>query len=150
MVSNKTSENCKCENNCCSDSVVVGTDYYPNYYTVTTTTAHTYNPSQRESDEKLSGKFKYLFESGGLCGASTVYIKEIIYNDPATIVLWSDGSKTVSKCAEGDVYNYETGLAVCVLKKLVGGVKVHDLFEDWLPTSGNRVTLKQVRQKHRK
>lgn len=77
-----------------------------------------------------------------------VYIKEVIYNAPATIVLWSDGTKTVTKCAEGDEYSKETGLAICVLKKIAGGAQVHKLFEEWLPEGkSNIVTLKDVRAK---
>ena len=32
-------------------------------------------------------------------------IKKVIFNDPATIVLWDDGTKTVVKCSEGDTYS---------------------------------------------
>lgn len=47
-------------------------------------------------------------------------IKEVIFNDPATIVIWSDGSKTVVKCQSGDTYSKETGLALCIAKKYLG------------------------------
>ena len=35
----------------------------------------------------------------GMCNVS---IRKVIFNDPATIVLWSDGSKTVVKCGPED------------------------------------------------
>ncbi len=44
-------------------------------------------------------------------------IKEVIFNDPATIVYWEDGTKTVVKCGKDDIYNKETGLALCFMKK---------------------------------
>ena len=44
-------------------------------------------------------------------------IKKVIFNDPATIVLWSDGTKTVVKCGKDDVYDEEKGLALCFMKK---------------------------------
>ena len=44
-------------------------------------------------------------------------IKEVIFNDPATIVYWEDGTKTVVKCGKDDTYNKETGLALCFMKK---------------------------------
>lgn len=47
-------------------------------------------------------------------------IDRVIFNAPATIVIWSDGSKTVVKCQPGDEYNKETGLAMCIAKKYLG------------------------------
>ena len=32
-------------------------------------------------------------------------IKKVIYNNPATIICWEDGTKTVVKCSEGDTYD---------------------------------------------
>lgn len=49
-----------------------------------------------------------------------VHIIDVIFNDPATIVFWSDGTKTVVKCCEDDVFDEEKGLAMAVLKKLSG------------------------------
>ena len=46
-------------------------------------------------------------------------IKKIIFNEPATIVLWKDGTKTVSKCLPEDTYDEKIGLALCVLKKIM-------------------------------
>jgi hypothetical protein len=51
---------------------------------------------------------------------SRLDIKEVIFNNPATIVIWSDGSKTVVKCQPDDEYNKETGLAMCIVKKVFG------------------------------
>lgn len=39
-------------------------------------------------------------------------IKNVIFAPPATIVYWSDGSKTVVKCSEKDVFDPEKGLAM--------------------------------------
>lgn len=47
-------------------------------------------------------------------------IERVIFNDPATIVIWKDGSKTVVKCQPGDEYSKETGLAMCIAKKYLG------------------------------
>lgn len=41
----------------------------------------------------------------------------IIFNPPATIIMWSDGTKTVVKCHEEDTYDKKKGLALCYLKK---------------------------------
>lgn len=47
-------------------------------------------------------------------------IDKVIYNDPATIVLWSDGTKTVVKCQTGDIFDKEKGLAMAISKKVFG------------------------------
>lgn len=47
-------------------------------------------------------------------------IKKVIYNGPATIILWDDRTKTVVKCKEGDSYSPEAGFALAVLKRLTG------------------------------
>ena len=64
-------------------------------------------------------------------------IKNVIFNDPATIVFWADGTKTVVKCGENDIYDPEKGLAMAVAKKYLGTNKSHsnymDEFKKWLP-----------------
>lgn len=64
-------------------------------------------------------------------------IKNVIFNDTATIVFWSDGTKTVVKCGENDIYDPEKGLAMAVAKKYLGTNKSHsnymDEFKKWLP-----------------
>lgn len=45
--------------------------------------------------------------------------KRIIFNEPATVVFWKDGSKTVAK-AHNETYDPEKGLAMCYAKKALG------------------------------
>ena len=45
------------------------------------------------------------------------YIRKVIINDPSVVVVWSDGSKTVAKCMDGEVFNPEIGLAMAISKK---------------------------------
>lgn len=47
-------------------------------------------------------------------------IKDVIFNDPATIVFWADGTKTVVKCQEGDEFDPEKGLTMAIVKKVYG------------------------------
>lgn len=62
------------------------------------------------------------------------YIKDVIFNDPATIVLWADGTKTVVKCQDGDIYSKETGLALCIAKKALGNKgNFNEVFKKWIP-----------------
>lgn len=60
-------------------------------------------------------------------------IKDVIFNNPATIVKWSDGTKTVVKCQECDTYNPEIGLAMCIIKHMCGNKSnYNDIFAKWL------------------
>lgn len=58
--------------------------------------------------------------------------KRIIFNDPATIVIWEDGSKTVVKAHGADKYNPLTGVALCYMKKALGNTsrKLNDTLKD--------------------
>ncbi len=47
-------------------------------------------------------------------------VKKVIFNDPATIVYWKDGTKTVVKCQNGDDFDSEKGFAMAFLKKCWG------------------------------
>ena len=46
-------------------------------------------------------------------------IKKVLFNDPATIVFWMDGSKTVVK-ATNEAYDPEKGLAMAISKRALG------------------------------
>ena len=60
-------------------------------------------------------------------------ITKVIFNDPATIVIWSDGTKTVVKCDERDEFDPEKGLAMAICKKHFGGGFYNDIFKKWIP-----------------
>ena len=59
-------------------------------------------------------------------------IKDVIFNDPATIVMWSDGTKTVVK-AENEPFDPEKGLAMAISKKNLGNkYDYYNTFKHWL------------------
>lgn len=61
-------------------------------------------------------------------------IKEVIYNPPATIIKWVDGTKTVVKCQEGEIFDKEKGFAMAFLKKALGNEgKYYDTVKKWVP-----------------
>ena len=60
-------------------------------------------------------------------------ITNVIFNNPATIVFWSDGTKTVVKCDERDEFDPEKGLAMAICKKHFGGGFYNDVFKKWIP-----------------
>ncbi len=60
-------------------------------------------------------------------------IKNVIFNDPATIVIWTDETKTIVKCQKGDTFSKETGLAMAIIKKCMGNKSnYNDVFEKWI------------------
>ena len=55
-------------------------------------------------------------------------IKRVIFNPPATIVFWSDGSKTVVKCSKSEAFDPEKGLAMAIAKRAQGNCE--DYYKD--------------------
>lgn len=67
------------------------------------------------------------------CNAQFPEITNVVFNDPATIVFWDDGTKTVVKCQKGDVYSKESGLAIAIAKKAFGNKNdFNRVFNKWL------------------
>ena len=59
-------------------------------------------------------------------------IDNVIFNDPATIIFWKDGTKTVVK-AENEDFDPEKGLAMAISKKALGNQhEYYDVFKKWL------------------
>ena len=48
------------------------------------------------------------------------HIKQAIFNPPATVILWDDGTKSVVKCQNGEPFDAEKGFVMAYLKKLLG------------------------------
>ena len=72
-------------------------------------TANTNNPSVKTSVECYSQKPKPTLPN----------IKKVVFNDPATVILWDDDTKTVVK-ANNEEYDHEKGLAIAIAKKALG------------------------------
>lgn len=54
---------------------------------------------------------------------------KVLFNSPATIVFWADGTKTVVKCMKYDLYDKEKGFILCVLKKAFGDKSYKKIFK---------------------
>ena len=66
-------------------------------------------------------------------GTPIYSIKNVIFNDPATIVFWTDGTKTVVKTQEGEIFDPEKGLAMAISKKALGNNReYYHTFLHWL------------------
>lgn len=72
-------------------------------------------------------------------------IKKVIFNAPATIILWKDGTKTVVKCGENETYDPEKGLAMALAKHYLGDHgRYYNLFKKYLPEKTfTRVEVKE-------
>lgn len=53
-------------------------------------------------------------------GEPILLSKKIIFNPPATIVFWEDGSKTVVKCRKGTEFDPYYGFTCALAKKVYG------------------------------
>lgn len=59
-------------------------------------------------------------------------IQKVIFNDPATIVYWADGTKTVVKC-QNENFDAEKGLAMAISKKFFGNQgNYYNVFQKYL------------------
>ena len=83
---------------------------------------------------------------------ATIGIRKVIFNDPATIIFWNDGTKTVVK-ADGEAFDPEKGMAMAISKKMLGNEgNYYDVFKKWLPkdetsssdVSSDILTVKQL------
>lgn len=67
-------------------------------------------------------------------------IKKVIFNDPATIVLWKNGEKTVVKVQGDDEYDPEKGMAMAIAKHFMGdNYHYYDIFKKWVPYEAVKV-----------
>ena len=64
-------------------------------------------------------------------------IKNVIFNPPATIVFWTDGSKTVVKCNAKEEFDPEKGMAMAIAKRCANNSD--DFYKEikkWVEKSG--------------
>ena len=76
----------------------------------------------------------WSYDERGLAALSDIgNVKKIIFNDPATIILWNDGSKTVVK-AHNEPFDPEKGVAMCFMKKACYNKgSFNNVFKKWIP-----------------
>ena len=59
-------------------------------------------------------------------------IKKVIFNFPATIIVWEDGTKTVVKLMDGDAWDPEKGFALAYLKGILGNERFKKEFKKYV------------------
>lgn len=87
-----------------------------------------------------------LYGSGAfdvdVASRSNIDIVDVIFHDPATIVFWSDGTKTVVKCQSGDKFDPEKGLAMAIVKKMTGNTGSYcNIFKKWIKEEKSKETV---------
>lgn len=74
-------------------------------------------------------------------------IKQVIFNDPATIVIWFDDVKTVVKCQEGDTFDKEKGLAMAICKRLYGNESnFNNLIKKWTEPNVKKAVKEAIKK----
>lgn len=69
-------------------------------------------------DDAIFSIRRLLRIDGGEKAPAPAVPERVIFNDPATIVFWSDGTKTVTKCKGCDEYEPLFGVLACALRKV--------------------------------
>lgn len=82
-----------------------------------------------EAANKIKKGFESMFNT-----LRNIEIVKVIFNEPATIVIWSDGTKTVVKVQNGETFDREKGLAMAICKKAFGNKgNYNEVFKKWIP-----------------
>lgn len=86
--------------------------------------------------ENCLNAFKYavndVFGVAELHRKMSLEIEKVIFNDPATIVFWGDGTKTVVK-AKNEYFDPEKGLSMAIAKKALGNKgSYYNKIKEWI------------------
>ena len=113
-----------------------GVELTSDYYGTTVTASAHLDPdiiNRSNLTNTLAEKYRYTTPT---CNKTSKYptIENVIFNPPATIVFWSDKTKTIVKCDyDYEYYDPEKGIAMAIAKKLMGDNKgnYYELFKHW-------------------
>lgn len=90
---------------------------------------------------------KTLFYKNLLKNLFGFEIKDVIFNNPATVVFWEDGEKTVVQCQNGEEFDPEKGLAMAISKKIYGNKHdYYDVFKKWIGKYKKKSKTKNPRE----
>lgn len=94
--------------------------------------ADMFQETYAEMNSRCCEEFRLLLKR--FCTIPDDRIEKVIFNRPATIVIWADGTKTVVKCQEGDIFDREKGLAMAISKHAFGNKgDYYDVFKKYVP-----------------
>lgn len=101
-------------------------------YTVNTTTEIAGYSLTAETLKKLFGDdiIRFYPKDNSVVG---ITIKDVRFSPPATIVFWSDNTKTVVKAQNGELFDAEKGLMACIVKRITGNTgRYNELFKKYI------------------
>ena len=80
------------------------------------------------NDKKEDTKNAVFYPTSG----NVIRIKDVRFSPPATIVFWSDNTKTVVKAQSGELYDAEKGLLACIVKRITGNTGAYnEILKKW-------------------
>lgn len=100
------------------------------------------NLKKEKEDNNMKTKFDYdqMHLKKTQKQKAMAEIKKVVFNNPATIVLWSDGTKTIVR-SKNESFNPKKGLAMAIAKKHFGNEGYYyDIFKKWIPNEENTIT----------
>lgn len=78
-------------------------------------------------------------------------IEKVIFNDPATIIIWKGGRKTVVKAQNGEPFDPEKGMAMAIAKYVMGNKGAfNNVFDKWCAPYYEQQELKAKTEKLKK
>jgi len=98
----------------------------------------------RSGDKSRVGRLFTVDQSDFLYYPTIRTIRKTVYSPPATVVFWSDGTKTVAKCAPHERFDREKGLAIACAKKLLGDGYA-DAFKEFREPVNRVLSIDEVR-----
>ena len=125
------------------------TSLYPSVMPKLTAETKEYIRNDIESTINLYEEAKSAFLRYSVKQPQYIYklpeISDVIFNNPAIIVFWTDGTKTVVK-ADNEEFDPEKGLAMAIAKKALGNK--HDYYETFKKWIGkyNKKKAKEIQQ----
>ena len=86
-----------------------------------------------EKDVEVTMKMQNMWPKDNPYLKCCFNIKKVYFNNPVTVVLWTDGTKTIVRC-ENETFDPEKGLAMAISKKALGNKgNYYNTFTKWLP-----------------
>ena len=74
-------------------------------------------------------------------------IKDVIFSDRVTIILWKDGTKTMVRAGKHEYYDPEKGFAMAVCKKMFGNEgNYYEVFKTYVPVTHYIVDKKDAKK----
>lgn len=74
-------------------------------------------------------------------------IKDVIFSDRVTIILWKDGTKTMVRAGKHEYYDPEKGFAMAVCKKMFGNEgNYYEVFKKYVPVTHYIVDKKDAKK----